>query len=282
MEPSVDLGANAADREMIEIDLLLEGVYRQYGFDFRQYSPASVRRRLRRRMDAEGLGTMTALLERLLHEPACMERLLLDLSVNVTSMFRDPTFYAALRKKVAPMLRTYPFVRIWNPGCSTGEETFSLAILLREEGLLDRCRIYATDMNEAVLAQARRGVFPLDRMRDFTAGYLAAGGRAAFSEYYVAAYEGARFDQSLAAGIVFAQHNLVSDRSFNEFHMIVCRNVMIYFDTPLQHRVHQLLYESLGRFGILALGSKETIHRTPHEDDYAVLDHHERLYRRAA
>ena len=201
-----------------------------------------------------------------------MEHLLLDLSINVTSMFRDPTFFAAFRTKVAPLLRTYPFVRIWNAGCSTGEETWSLAILLQEEGLLDRCRIYATDINEAVLGQARSGQFPLDKMQEFTENYLAAGGTRAFSEYYVAGYDAAQFDRSLIDNIVFAQHNLVSDGSFNEFHVIVCRNVMIYFDTVLQHRVHELFYESLARFGVLALGHKEAITFTPHEDDYEALD----------
>jgi len=181
---------------------------------------------------------------------------------------------------VVPLLRTYPFVRIWNAGCSTGEETWSLAILLREEGLLDRCRIYATDINESVLAQARDGNFPLEKMQEFTESYLAGGGTRAFSEYYVAAYDAARFDRSLCDNVVFAQHNLVSDTSFNEFHVIVCRNVMIYFDTSLQDRVHRLFYESLARFGILALGQKEAINFTHHAEDYEPLDPDERIYRR--
>src|SRR3954453_4462977 len=177
------------ERESIEIDLLLEAVYRRYGFDFRQYARASLRRRLHRRVALEGLQTLSGLQERLLHDPSCMERLLLDLSINVTAMFRDPTFFRTFRTKVVPLLRTYPFVRIWNAGCSTGEETYSLAILLAEEGLLDRTRIYATDINEAVLQRARQGSFPLDKMRDYTENYLAAGGTQAFSQYYTAAYE---------------------------------------------------------------------------------------------
>jgi chemotaxis protein methyltransferase CheR len=177
-------------------------------------------------------------------------------------------------------LRTYPFVRVWNAGCSTGEETWSLAILLQEEGLLDRCRIYATDINESVLAQAKAGLFPLEKMQEYTEAYLASGGTRAFSEYYVAAYDAAQFDRSLTDNVVFAQHNLVSDRSFNEFHVIVCRNVMIYFDTTLQNRVHDLFYESLARFGILGLGRKEAITFTPHAEDYEPLDVDERLYRR--
>jgi chemotaxis protein methyltransferase CheR len=209
-----------------------------------------------------------------------MEHLLLDLSINVTSMFRDPSFFLAFRQKVVPLLRTYPFVRVWNAGCSTGEETWSLAILLQEEGLLDRCRIYATDINESVLAQAKGGLFPLEKMQEYTEAYLASGGTRAFSEYYVAAYDAAQFDRSLTDNVVFAQHNLVSDRSFNEFHVIVCRNVMIYFDTTLQNRVHDLFYESLARFGILGLGRKEAITFTPHADDYEPLDVDERIYRR--
>jgi chemotaxis protein methyltransferase CheR len=266
--------------EELEIDVLLEAVYRLYGFDFRQYARASLRRRLWRRADLEGVRTISGLQERLLHDRVCMERLLLDLSINVTAMFRDPTFFLAFRRKVVPLLRTYPFVRIWNAGCSTGEETYSLAILLAEEGLLERTRIYATDINEAVLQRAREGVFPLDKMQEYTENYLAAGGARSFSEWYVAGYEGARFDRSLARNILFSRHNLASDRSFNEFHVIVCRNVMIYFDSPLQDRVHELFHESLVRLGVLALGQKESITFTAHADDYEAVDAAERIYRR--
>jgi chemotaxis protein methyltransferase CheR len=262
------------------IDLLLEGVFRRYGFDFREYSRASLRRRLWRRAGFERVPTISALQERVLHDPRVMEQLLLDLSINVTAMYRDPTFYRALRYKIVPLLRTYPFLRIWNAGCSTGEETWSLAILLHEEGLLDRTRIYATDINEAVVHQARQGLFALDKMQEYTENHLAAGGTRAFSEYYLAAYEHARFDRALAENIVFAQHNLVQDRSFNEFQLIICRNVMIYFDKPLQNRVHRLFYESLVRFGVLGLGHKESIAFSPHGDDYEVIDADERLYRK--
>jgi chemotaxis protein methyltransferase CheR len=268
------------DREDIEIDLLLEGVYRNYGLDFRQYSRASLRRRLWRRVFLEQLETISALQDRLLHDPAVMERLLLDLSINVTAMFRDPSFYRALRTQVIPLLRTYPFVRIWNAGCSTGEETYSLAIVLREAGLYDRSRIYATDINEVVLQRAREGLFPLEKMQEYTDNYISGGGTRAFSEYYTAAYEGAQFDRSLADNVVFAQHNLVSDRSFNEFQLIVCRNVMIYFDKPLQDNVHQLFYDSLVRLGLLALGHKESIAFTAHEGDYDTVNANERIYRR--
>ncbi len=268
------------DLEEIELSLLLEGVYRQYGFDFREYAPASLRRRVWRRIHAEGLTTVSALQDKLLHDPACMERLLLDLSINVTAMFRDPSFYVAFRRKVVPALRTYPFTRIWVAGCSTGEEVYSLAILLQEEKLYHRTRIYATDINEAVVDRARRGVFPLDKMREYTRNYIKAGGTNAFSEYYLAKYDGAQFQRSLTENVVFAQHNLVSDRSFNEFNVIICRNVMIYFDRTLQDRVHRLFYDSLVNFGVLGLGHKESIRFSPYEPRYEELDPYEKLYRR--
>jgi chemotaxis protein methyltransferase CheR len=268
------------ETEQLELQLLLEGIFRQYGFDFREYAPSSLKRRVWRRVHAEGLSTIAGLLERVLHDPAVMERLLLDLSINVTSMFRDPTFYASLRERVAPLLRTYPFTRVWVAGCSTGEEVYSLAILLREEGLYERARIYATDINEAVLERARGGVFPLDKMKEYTENYIRAGGQRSFSEYYLAKYQGALFDRELTANVVWAPHNLVQDRSFNTFNLILCRNVMIYFDRALQTRVHELFYDSLERLGILALGHKESIRFTGLEDRYAELDAAEKLYRK--
>jgi len=277
---SVEQPAARDDLEEIELALLLEGVFRKYGFDFREYASASLRRRVWRRVHAEGLSTISELQARLLHDPACMERLLLDLSINVTAMFRDPSFYNAFRAKVVPQLRTYPFTRIWVAGCSTGEEVYSLAILLREEGLYDRTRIYATDINESVLDRARTGVFPLEKMREYTQNYIRAGGMQAFSEYYLAKYDGAQFQRSLIDNVVFAQHNLVSDRSFNEFNVIVCRNVMIYFDRALQDRVHELFYESLMTFGVLGLGHKESIRFSPHADSFEELDPVEKLYRK--
>jgi chemotaxis protein methyltransferase CheR len=280
MASSVEQPAARDDLEEIELALLLEGVFRKYGFDFREYASASLRRRVWRRVHAEGLSTISELQARLLHDPACMERLLLDLSVNVTAMFRDPSFYSAFRTKVVPQLRTYPFTRIWVAGCSTGEEVYSLAILLREEGLYDRARIYATDINESVLDRARTGVFPLEKMREYTQNYIKAGGTQAFSEYYLAKYDGAQFQRSLIDNVVFAQHNLVSDRSFNEFNVIVCRNVMIYFDRVLQDRVHELFYESLVTFGVLGLGHKEALRFSPHADSFEELDPAEKLYRK--
>jgi chemotaxis protein methyltransferase CheR len=268
------------DVEEIEMALLLEAVYRRYGFDFREYAPASLKRRVWRRVSAEGLETMSALQDRVLRDPDCMERLLLDLSINVTAMFRDPSFYASFREHVAPLLRTYPFTRVWIAGCSTGEEVYSLGIVLDEEELLERCRIYATDINEAVLERARLGVFPLDKMQEYTQNYLRAGGTRAFSEYYLASYDGAVFDRRLVENAVFAQHNLVSDKVFNEFHVIVCRNVMIYFDRVLQQRVLGLFHDSLVHLGVLGLGRKESIRFSDYADRYEELDGVERLYRK--
>jgi chemotaxis protein methyltransferase CheR len=268
------------ETEALELQLLLEGVYRRYGFDFREYAPASLKRRVWRRVQAEHAGTIVGLLERVLHDPDVMERLLLDLSINVTSMFRDPTFYLAFREQVVPLLRTYPFTRIWVAGCSTGEEVYSLSILLQEEEIYDRTRIYATDINEAVLERARTGVFPLEKMQEYTENYIRAGGKRSFSEYYLAKYEGALFHRSLTDNVVWAPHNLVQDRSFNTFNAILCRNVMIYFDRALQTRVHQLFYDSLERFGILALGHKESIRFTGIEEAYEELNVQEKLYRK--
>jgi chemotaxis protein methyltransferase CheR len=209
-----------------------------------------------------------------------MERLLLDLSVNVTAMFRDPTFYKEFRARVIPLLRTYPFIRIWHAGCSTGEEVFSMAILLEEEGLYDRARLYATDINDVVLQRAKQGIFPLERMQEYTDNYIKAGGTRSFSEYYTAKYDGALFSPSLTRNIVFSQHNLVTDRSFSEFHVIFCRNVLIYFDKTLQNRVHTLFYDSLVTFGVLALGSKESLKFSQYEPCYEKLSPSEKLYRK--
>ena len=266
--------------ERIEIELLLEGIYRHYGFDFRAYAYASIRRRLWKRIESEGLHSITALQERVLHESDMMEKLLLDLSINVTAMFRDPKFYVAFREQVVPLLRTYPFIRLWHAGCSTGEEVYSMAILLEEEGLYDRARIYATDINDVVIQRAKAGIFPLDRMQEYTENYINAGGKRSFSEYYTAKYDGALFTPSLLRNIVFSQHNLVTDRSFSEFNVILCRNVLIYFDKALQNRVHHLFYESLSTFGILALGSKESLKFSEFEGCYEPISVSDKIYRK--
>ena len=273
-------GRESLDLEKIELDCLLEAVYRRYGFDFREYAPASLRRRVNRRVKLEALPSISALQDLLLRDPEVMQRLLLDLSINVTAMFRDPTFHLAFREHVVPLLRTYPFTRVWVAGCSSGEEVYSLAIILEEESLYERARIYATDLNEEVLERARLGVFPLAKMQDYTRNYIGAGGTRSFSDYYTSGYDGAAFDRSLMRNVVFAQHNLAMDRSFNEFHVILCRNVMIYFERTLQERVFELFDESLARLGILGLGHKESLRTSAHADRYEELDGVERLYRK--
>lgn len=269
------------DLDRLEIELLTQGVYRHYGVDFRDYAYASLRRRVWNAVRAEGAATISALLDRVLHDPPAMQRLLAQISVNVTSMFRDPAFYRSLRENVVPLLRGYPFVRIWHAGCSSGEEVYSLAILLTEEELYERCRLYATDMDEAVLARAKEGIFRAADMAEYEANYAAAGGRARLTDYYTAGYEHAIFRQPLRRNVLFSHHNLATDGSFNEFHLILCRNVMIYFNARLQSRVHRLIYESLRRFGTLALGHRETINGSLYADRYEVLDGEQRIYRKA-
>ena len=273
-------GADDDEREDIEIDVLLEAVQRRYAYDFRGYARASLRRRLWRRAAGESVATISGLQERVLHDPDTMERLLRDLSINVTEMFRDPTFHRAIREQVFPLLRTYPYIRVWNAGCSTGEELYSVAIALHEAGLLDRARLYATDINDDVLARARDGAFPIEHMQRYTENYLRAGGKGEFSAYYTTRGNHAHFDPALARHAVFAQHNLVSDRSFNEFNLIICRNVMIYFGRDLQDRVHSLFLESLSPFGVLALGRKESLKGTVAEPAYEPLNRSERIYKR--
>jgi chemotaxis protein methyltransferase CheR len=266
--------------EDLETELLLEAVFRHYGHDFREYAPASLKRRIAIAMREEKVCTISGLQEKVLHDPAALERFLLTVSINVTSLFRDPEFFLTLRTKILPMLGTYPFLRIWHAGCSTGEEVYSMAILLEEEGLYDRCRIYATDMNATVLKQARDGIFPAATVQHGAANYARSGGHKSLSEYYTSTQGEAIFRSSLKENIIFSQHNLAMEGSFNEFHLILCRNVMIYFTKPLQQRVHTLLYESLSMFGVLGIGSKETLQFTPHEKDYEQLGVGSKLYRR--
>jgi chemotaxis protein methyltransferase CheR len=268
--------------EALELDLLLEAVYRRFGYDFRDYARTSMRRRTANIMRNEGVRSVSGLQERVLHDPSVWDRCLNGISVNVSSMFRDPAFFLAFRQHAVPLLRTYPFIRIWQAGCSLGEEAYSLAILLEEEGLYDRSLIYATDINESTLRQARDGIYPADLMQKYTQNYVQAGGRRSFSEYYTARYEYAILRPALQRNIVFSQHNLVSDGTFNEFNVVLCRNVMIYFNRPLQERTHALLMNSLAMFGLLGLGSRESLRFMPQERFYEPLVPSERLYRRIA
>lgn len=276
---SIDIPDSAA-LEDLEIRLLLEGIFQRYGHDFRDYAAASLKRRTRNFAAEEGMPTISVLQEKILRDPGLMERFVHALSVNVTSMFRDPGFYRAFREKVVPLLRTWPFTRIWHAGCSSGEEVYSLAIVLLEEGLHGKTRVYATDFDEKSLQQAKTGIYPLQAMAGHEKNYVASGGKRSFPDYYVARYDHAMFPESLRDNIVWAQHNLVTDGSFNEFHAIICRNVLIYFNAALQARVHKLFYESLARFGILALGEKESIHGSPVRDCYDTVDENEKIYKR--
>ena len=279
-EVVVPTAAPESQLERLELDLLFEAIFRHYGYDFRAYAISSLRRRVKKRMDAEGLRTVSALQDRVLHDADVMARLLRDLSINVTAMFRDPSFFLAFREKVVPLLRTYPFIRVWHAGCSSGEEVYSMAILLKEEGLYDRSRIYATDINENIVKQAKSGIFPLASMQAYTANYLKAGGKRSFSEYYTAKYDAAIFDASLSEHVLFAQHDLVTDRSFAEFNVIICRNVLIYFDRNLKDKVLQLFSDSMVNFGLLALGKKESLKFTAAEARYEEIDSREKIFRK--
>ena len=282
-KPATEMSTPATDAvvlEDIEIGLLLEGLYRAHGFDFRDYSRASIKRRILDMMRGEKLETVSALQNRILHDAACLDRFLLGLSVHATAMFRDPSFYSTFRRRVVPLLRTYPTVQIWIAGCSTGEEVYSLAILLQEERLYERCRIYATDISPAVLRRARDGIFPLAAMRDYTNNYHQSGGIHEFSDYYTSQYDSVILSSGLRHNVIFSEHNLATDGSFNEFQVILCRNVMIYFNKDLQARVHNLLYDSLSMFGVFGLGNKESLKFTPRESAYEHLDGKDKLYRK--
>ena len=266
--------------EEIEVQLLLEGVFLLTGNDFRKYSYASVKRRIWTCVVEEKFPTISSYLEKVLRDPDTLQRLLLRLTVNISGMFRDPLFYLAIRKKIIPLLRTYPSINIWVAGCAQGDEVYSMAILLQEEGLFEKTRIYATDLNEVVLDQARNGVFPLEPMQRYTQNYFKAGGTSAFSNYYTVQGKQVTFSASLKKNVMFAQHNLATDSSFHEFHLIICRNVLIYFNKELQERVHRLFYDSLVMFGVLALGHKETLRHTELEGVFMEWDAENKLYRK--
>jgi chemotaxis protein methyltransferase CheR len=266
--------------ENIEIGLLLDAIYRRYGYDFRNYTKASIKRRLRHYLTKTGLPNFSAMQHRLIYDEDFFKSLLLDLTVNVTEMFRDPSFYRSIRKNVVPILKTYPNIKVWHAGCSTGEEVYSMAILLEEEGLLDRTQIYATDIDDKVLEIAKEGIYPLERIKAYTENYQKAKGKKSFSDYYRAGYDAAIIKKSLKRNIVFTSHNLVTDSVFGEFHLIVCRNVLIYFNKELQNHVLKLFEQSLIRRGILALGSKETIQFSTSEKVFSEFDKDERIYQK--
>jgi chemotaxis protein methyltransferase CheR len=266
--------------EDIELELLLEAIFKKYGYDFRNYARSSLKRRVMQRLERSHLPNLSVMQHHVLTDPSFFGKLLLDMTINVTEMFRDPSFYLALREKVVPVLRTYPFFKIWHAGCATGEEVYSMAILLDEEGLLKNAMIYATDIDEVVLKKAREGIYELDRIKDYTKNYQKAGGSGSFSDYYTANHKAAILNGRLKKHIVFAQHNLVTDSIFGEMNLIICRNVLIYFDRDLQNRVIDLFQKSLVRRGILCLGSKETLNFSSHRKIFDDFDEKEKIYRK--
>ena len=265
----------------IELKMLMEAVYLKYNYDFRDYTGASQKRRILVAMREMACETVSALQAKVMHEQDGFAQLLQYLTIPVTEMFRDPEYWSALREHVLPFLKTYPSLKVWVAGCSTGEEVYSLAILLQEEGLLDRTIIYATDINPESLEAARRGVFKLEAMRQYTENYQKAGGKRAFSDYYTAAYDGALFDRALVENVTFADHSLATDSVFSETHLVSCRNVLIYFNRKLQDRVLGLFNDSLCYRGFLGLGSKESIEFSSYAGRFDVLARRERIYRKA-
>jgi len=263
-----------------EISLLLETVYQKYHYDFRQYSEAHIRRRVMNRMVMSGLENVSQLQAKVLSDEAFASKLLQDLSITVTEMFRDPDFYRSLRENVIPILKTYPFIKIWHAGCATGEEAYSMAIIMQEEGLYDRTTIYATDFNQQALNQAKEGIFPNKMIKEYTANYQLSGGNESFSGYYTSDYDNVIMNKSLKKNIVWANHNLVTDSVFAEVHLILCRNVLIYFERDLQNKVQKLFYNSLINGGILCLGSKEGLRFTELYDAYTELDKKQRIFKK--
>ena len=266
--------------ENLELRLLLDAIHGVTGIDFRGYAPASLKRRVLSRVHAEKLPSISALQDRVLHDSDCMHRLISAITVHYTALFRDPGLWSAFREKVLPLLAQQTAPRLWVAGCSSGEEVYSLAIVLEESGLADHARVYATDLSEELIERARAGIFPLGLMKEYTANYLAAGGTRSFSNYYSADHEAAIMSAALRRRIVFARHCLATDGSFNEFHVILCRNVTIYFGAALQARVHELLFASLAPGGVLALGRAETLRGLAHENDFEPLDVRQRIFRR--
>jgi chemotaxis protein methyltransferase CheR len=246
-----------------ELDILLNDLFTRHGYDFTEYSRASLQRRVQRLFTLDKFPSFAEFRHRLQHDPQYFRRFVEEITVNVTEMLRDPSFYRTLRTSVLPVLATYPFIRIWNAGCSTGEEVYSMAILLKEAGLLHKSLLYGTDINPLVIEKARKGIFPVSQMQKYSENYIQSGGINDFSAYYTANYHLAKFDSSLTEKMIFSTHNLVSDFSFNEFQLILCRNVLIYFERGLQSKVFKLFDYSLENFGYLALGSRESLRFSP-------------------
>jgi len=270
----------ASEIERIEVDLLLEALFQRWGYDFRSYARASIERRIRRYVSTKGVQRIADLVPMVLHDEEVFSELARQFSISVTEMFRDPPVYRSLRENVIPLLKSFPFVKVWHAGCATGEEVYSLAILLEEEGIAGKATIFGTDFNDESLESARRAIYPADRMQEFTRNYQEAGGKRSFSEYYRASYDAATLAPSLREHVTFANHNLASDHAFGEMHLVFCRNVLIYFDRDLQNRALGLFTESLVRGGFLCLGTKEDLRFSDVADDYEVVDRAARIYKK--
>jgi len=268
------------EKEENEIKLLLEAIYMHYGYDFRDYSQAHIKRRLRNRLAVSGLDNISQLIERVFHDSSYFDELIKDFSINVTEMFRHPPFFKELREKVIPYLRTFPNFKIWIAGCSSGEEVFSLTILLKEEGLLHREDIFATDINMEKLAEAKNGIFPAKEIKAWTENYQVSGGAGSFSEYYVAKFKSVIFNPELIKNVTFMQHDLVQDNSFIEANLILCRNVMIYFNVSLQTKVLDLFFDSLKPGGILGIGSKESLKLYENSKRFENIEFEEKIFRK--
>ena len=266
------------ENQEIEIRLLIEALYLKYGYDFRNYSKAHIKRRILNRFQISELNSITEMTHKAIYDSDFVDKILMDLSITVTEMFRDPSFYKALRQSVLPVLRSYPHVKIWHAGCASGEEVYSMAIILREEGLFHKTQIYATDFNPLILRHAKKAEYPISRIKEFTVNYQKAGGKRSFSDYYKADDETAKLNENLKQNIVFANHNLVTDSVFAEMNLIVCRNVLIYFDRQLQDKVIGLFMESLAGGGFLCLGSKENLQFSPHFHTFEPVVEQERIY----
>jgi len=266
--------------EDIEIGLLLEAIYQKYGYDFRNYSREHIKRRILHRLALSNFNSISEIQHNVLYDRTLFNILLHDFSINVTEIFRDPSFYKAIREHVIPILKTYPFIKIWHAGCSTGEEVYSMAVLLKEEGLYNKALIYATDFNETVLQKAKEAIYPIDNMEKSESNYQKSGGLGSFSDYYVAKYNSFVFHKYLKEKIIFADHNLVTDGIFGEMNMIICRNVLIYFNKELKNRVIKLFHDSLCHGGFLGLGSKESIRFTEHYDRYECYIKEENIFRK--
>ena len=274
-------GENLSDNtDHIELKLFLEALYQKYHYDFRGYSMASITRRMKQARNHFSCKTYSQLQDRLLHEPELLPKIMTFLTVQVSEMFRDPSYFRFIREKIVPHLKTYPSLKIWIAGCSAGEEVYSFAILLREEGLEDRAMIYATDINQDALKKAEAGVYDLDRIRLFTENHHKSGGRSSLSDYYTAAYGAATFDKTLRRRVVFSDHSLATDSVFAETQFVSCRNVLIYFDRALQDRAIGLFKDSLSRKGFLGLGAKESLRFSSHSDAFTDFGRDERLYQK--